>query len=346
MQNQEHDSPLKKISRGISIDLSILDVCSVTEEEITAFSTGIVEELHANLFYAFLCQLTTFISTPIIVFSPDYSIVMQENGKEGLSVKFYGNKENYHISIIPVKIDDYFGIAIFEKGASIHFYDPFYNDITPETRKHLRTVVQGIVESDSIVKVYQTKSALFNKATTTNEATIICCIIVQRFLIHSKRTYIENFNIQKERDEIITKVLATILTGKKLNLEDFNSNEQGSYKSWHSHRIREEETIEERENRLRIDKEQKRFSRQIESDDEIEMRQSSDRIRYKQTCERRKNTVYLQGRQTDDDVSEHRLNSLDITCIHCGALHFPEEATTRNTNSFNDCCRSKYYYDN
>jgi hypothetical protein len=362
MQNQEHDSPLKKISRRVSVDLSILDYCSVTEEEIAEFSTGIVEDLHANLFYAFLCQLTTFISTPILVFSPDYSIVMQENGEEGLSIKFYGNKENYHISIIPVKINNYYGIAIFEKGASIHFFDPFYNDITPETRQHLRTVVKGIVDGESVVRVYQVKSALFNKATNINEATIICSIIVERYLMHSKRTYIDNFNVHQEKENIVARVLQTILTGEELYLEEANSG-KGSQKSWELRRMREEQSNEERDVRLRIDKEKKHFSREEESDDERddririererrrlsreeesvegnELRRFSERVQYKQAYHKKRNSIYLQGREVDDDLTEHRLNPMDIVCNHCGALHFPEEATARNKNSFNDCCRS------
>jgi hypothetical protein len=362
MQNQEHDSPLKKISRRVSVDLSILDYCSVTEEEIAEFSTGIVEDLHANLFYAFLCQLTTFISTPILVFSPDYSIVMQENGEEGLSIKYYGNKENYHISIIPVKINNYYGIAIFEKGASIHFFDPFYNDITPETRQHLRTVVKGIVDGESVVRVYQVKSALFNKATNINEATIICSIIVERYLMHSKRTYIDNFNVHQEKENIVARVLQTILTGEELYLEEANSG-KGSQKSWELRRMREEQSNEERDVRLRIDKEKKHFSREEESDDERddririererrrlsreeesvegnELRRFSERVQYKQAYHKKRNSIYLQGREVDDDLTEHRLNPMDIVCNHCGALHFPEEATARNKNSFNDCCRS------
>jgi hypothetical protein len=301
-----------------------------------------------------------------MVFSPNYSYVVQENGERGLKLNFYGDKENYHIAIIPVKINDYFGIAIYEKGASIHFFDPFYNDITAETRQHLRTIVQGIVDNDSIVRVYQVKSALFNQATKINEATIICSIIVERYLMHSKRTYIDNFNLHQERDNIVARVIQTILTGEELNSEKLKFNEKGSHRSWELRRIREEQSNEERDVRLRIDKEKKRFSRGEEIDDETDERiriererwrltrdeenmeaneilNFSRRIRYKQAHHRRRSLIYLQGRETDDDLSEHRLNPMDIVCNHCGALHFPEEATARNKNSFNDCCRSAIF---
>jgi hypothetical protein len=216
-----------------------------------------------------------------------------------------------------------------------------YNDITPETRQYLRTIILGIVEGDSIVKVYQVKNALFNKATTVNETTIICCIIVERYLMHSKRTYIDNFKIPQERDNIIIPVLETILTGKKLYLEEANSEDVGSHKSWKLRRKREEESYEERQNRLRKDKEMKHFSR--ESSDEREIHRSRERSRYEKATNRRKNSIYLKGRQTDDDLKEHRLNPMETICIHCGALHFSEEATARSNNSFNDCCRSVIY---
>jgi hypothetical protein len=342
MQNQQHDSPQKKISRCESNeDSTIILHCGITEEKIAKFANGIVEELDAKLFYAFLCQLTTFIPPPtsILVFSPDYNIVMRENGEEALSINYYGNQETYDIAIIPVKVADYYGIAIFEKNASIHYYDPFYNNITPETRQHLRTVVRGIVDGDSIVKVYQTKTSLFNKATSTNEATIICCIILERYLMHSKRTYIDNFNIHQETDKIVTRILESIITGEKIYLEEGNSNEEGSYISYQMRRMREEESNDEREERLRKEKENRRFSREEESSDERDIRNSSKRIAYRQALNRRRNSIYLQGRYIDDDMPQHRLNKMDTLCIHCGALHFIEEATQRSKNSFNDCCR-------
>jgi hypothetical protein len=342
---QEQSSPLKKITRREPQENSpILDHCEITKEEIAEFATGIVEELNANLFYAFLCQLSTFISTPAIVFSPIYCIKIQENGKEQLSVNYYGNEENYDTAIIPVKVADYFGIAIFEKGASIQYFDPYYNDITPETRQHLRTVVQSIVEGDTIVRVRQVKSALFNKATTLNEAKIICCVIVERYLMHSKQTYIDDINLIEQRDNIVTNVLKTIITGVNIYT---NLNEQlydeGSYKSWQMRRIRDEESTEKRENRLRLNKERTHFSQQEESDEEKEIRLSARRTRYQKAYEKRRNSIYLQGRQTDDDLKEHRLNPMDTVCTHCGALHFYEEVTERSKNSFNDCCRSAIF---
>jgi hypothetical protein len=388
MQDQQHDSPQKKIPRSESYeDPAIIQHCNITGENIAEFANRTVEQLDTHLFYAFLCQLTTFIPPPtsILVFSPDYNLIMRENGEEALSINYYGNKEAYDIAIIPVKVNDYYAIAIFEKGASIHYYDPFYNGITLETRQHLRTVVQGIVDGDSIVKVYQTKSSLFNKATTINEATIICCIIVERYFMHSKRTYIDNFNIHHERDEIVTRILESIITGEKIYLEEENSNAEGSYISYQVRRMREseatdvkeerlrkkrektrfereeesddereerlsnekekrrstraEESDDEREERLRNEKEKRRFTRAEESDEERDNRNLSKRIAYRQALNRKRNAIYLQGRYIDDDMPQHRLNKMETICIHCGALHFIEEATTRSKNSFNDCCR-------
>jgi hypothetical protein len=365
MENQQHDSPQKKIFRSESNeDSAIIHHCNITAENIAEFANGMVEQLDAKLFYAFLCQLTTFIpvQTSILVFSPEYNLIMRDNGEEALSINYYGNKEAYDIAIIPVKVADYYGIAIFEKGASIHYYDPLYNDITPETRQHLRTLVQGIVDGDTIVKVYQTKTSLFNKATTINETTIICCIIVERFLMHAKRTYIENFNIHQGRDDIITRILESIITGEKIYLEEENSNEEGSYISYQVRRMRKSEATDVREERLRKLREQNRFSREEESDDEREerlrkdkenkrlsleeesteernIRNSSRRIAYQQALNRKRNSIYLQGRYIDDNLPQHRLNEMDTICIHCGALHFIEEATARSKDSFNDCCR-------
>jgi hypothetical protein len=411
MQNQQHDSPQKKIFRSESNeDSTIIHHCGITEENIAEFANGIVEQLDSKLFYAFLCQLTTFIPHPTsnLIFSPDYNLLMRENGEEALIINYYGNKEAYDMAIIPVKVNDYYGIAIFEKGASIHYYDPFYNDITPETRQHLRTVVRGIVDENSIVKVYQTKTSLFNKATSINEATIICCIIAERYLMHSKRTYIDNFNIHQETDNIVKRILESIITGEKLYLDEEISNEEGSYINYQMCRLRESEANDAREERLRKekekrrlsreeeiddvrevrlrkDKENKRFSREEESDDvreerlrnkrekirfdreeeidddreerlrkdrenkrlsleeesteERDIRNSSRRMAYRQALNRRRNSIYLQGRYIDDDMPQHRLNEMDTICIHCGALHFIEEATARSKNSFNDCCR-------
>jgi hypothetical protein len=334
MQNQQqNNSPIKKFLRTHNYGItSIMDICKITKEEIAEFATGMVEKLEPNLFYAFLCQLATFIPTcPILVFSPEYSYIMKDNGEYELNTECAGNKEDYSIALIPVKITEYYGIAIFEKGACIHYYDPLYNDITSATRQYLRTLIQGLVDDDSIVKVYQTKHILFNKATTNNEATIICCIIAERFLMHSKRTYIDNFNINQERDNVVTRVLETIITGKKYPVEG-TSDAEGSYKSYQMRRMREEESIEECAERLRSENVKRRFSRQKETDDEKDIRRFSDRIRYQTSTDRRRNTIYLQGRQTNDDLPDHRLNPMDTVCTHCGALHFYEEATSKSKN--------------
>jgi hypothetical protein len=342
MQRQSHESPLKKILRHHTYeDTSILHHCKITKEEIAGFATGLVEKLDEKLFYAFLCQLSTFIPKSILVFSPFYEFELQENGEPKFRVDYGGNKKDFTIAIIPVKVTDYYGIAIYEKGASIHYFDPLYNAITPATRQYLRTITLSIVDDDTIVKVYQVKNALFNKATTIDETTILCCIIVERYLMHSKRTYIDNFNIHQERD-IITQVLKTILTGEKLYLDETNFEEVGSHKSWELRRKRAEESNEERENRLKRDNERKHFSLEEEEDSEKEMRLSSRRNSYQNACESKRSSIYLQGRQTDDNLQEHCLNSMDVECVNCGALHFLEEATQRTKNSFNDCCRFPY----
>jgi hypothetical protein len=145
-------------------------------------------------------------------------------------------------------------------------------------------------------------------------------------------------------------------------LEEENSNEEGSYISYQVRRMRKSEATDVREERLRKLREQNRFSREEESDDEREerlrkdkenkrlsleeesteernIRNSSRRIAYQQALNRKRNSIYLQGRYIDDNMPQHRLNEMDTICIHCGALHFIEEATARSKDSFNDCCR-------
>lgn len=39
------------------------------------------------------------------------------------------------------------------------------------------------------------------------------------------------------------------------------------------------------------------------------------------------------------DVTCHRFGEFNVACVHCGALHFPEERVgNKNNNSFGDCC--------
>ncbi|XP_033219995.1 uncharacterized protein LOC117174756 [Belonocnema kinseyi] len=38
------------------------------------------------------------------------------------------------------------------------------------------------------------------------------------------------------------------------------------------------------------------------------------------------------------DINEHFFGQMNVTCVHCGAMHFAAEKVANKRNSFNDCC--------
>ena len=104
---------------------------------------------------------------------------------------------------------------------------------------------------------------------------------------------------------------------------------------------RAEESPEQRAQRLLIIRLRASQRRAEENEERRQQRLEEQRRRN----ERRQRALLLNPLRTyklavTSDVSNHTLGNFNVACLHCGALHFPEERVSNRThrNSFGDCC--------
>jgi hypothetical protein len=352
-------SPKKKITRigstsadTVEMDLDITTFCDVNNENVHEFVADKKQVLCSSLFVAFLCRLGIYYTKEVVVISPEFTKKRQEKNDEDISIEnfLFGDKNKFETAIIPVRIDNYFAIALYDKGASIMFYDPLYNPIDITIRQQLRSVVSELLKYSTLIRVYQVKFPLFNKAATTDMTSLHCCVIAKLHLFNNRKTYIENISINNER-KFIENVLTSIFTGENPfaieGMQQVELSEYESYKSWEVRRARLNETEEETEERRRTERERRRYFRENQTEEEGNEQRSDEREGRRNTVLRTyhkhrsqaRNSTCLLARKFEDNAPIHKLNEMNVECSNCKALHFPEEATRRSKNSFNDCCR-------
>lgn len=102
-----------------------------------------------------------------------------------------------------------------------------------------------------------------------------------------------------------------------------------------------EEGEEEREQRLQDLRERNHLRRSLEEEDNRVQRLVDQR--HRTANNRRDEQLYrpLSYKAAASNIVEYnKLGPFNVQCIHCGALHFPEERVQNrvNPNSFGDCC--------
>lgn len=222
----------------------------------------------------------------------------------------------------------------------------------------------------SVPRVYIAKDYMYNKQQDGVNCGFHCCLITQYYLLNGKNAFIQDLDISRERHRII-RVLYSLLPdedsadGYEL-FEDFDGNRidaaQASIDAQRKRLEREKETPKQRVQRHHIDALRARANRESETPEQntrrlrestMRMRvtrvfESPQRKRSRQEGEVRRHQLRTENNANatrhsaaifDDNLEVHKLSAMNIPCLHCGALHFDEERTTKNSNSFNDCCR-------
>ncbi len=67
----------------------------------------------------------------------------------------------------------------------------------------------------------------------------------------------------------------------------------------------------------------------------------AQRLRQRRTRVRIVNVVPIPAAYywNEEIVRDYSLGQMESECTHCGALHFQEEMTGRDTDSFSNCCQ-------
>jgi hypothetical protein len=92
------------------------------------------------------------------------------------------------------------------------------------------------------------------------------------------------------------------------------------------------ETAQQREKRLAIERKRQASYRRDQDTNHIARRRDTAASRKAQNRKDGKGTTF-------NSEGKHRLGSMNIECRGCYALHWKEEETQRNIQTFNDCCR-------
>jgi hypothetical protein len=99
------------------------------------------------------------------------------------------------------------------------------------------------------------------------------------------------------------------------------------------------ETVKERESRNLANRYRMAEIRAAETAEERELRLMNQRnIAMRNRNENRQRIVRRFAAGNHENVTAHRLGPMVVGCIHCRALHFPEEKVANRDDSFDDCC--------